>query len=553
MPNMARTKSASRGAPRNVPAIALDLLNLQYAKEQGDETNAEIQRQKLDAKIAGMQSSMWEKNYNTAQAERAKAWEQLRDVTLKLDAMKQDKSLEVEDRKQQGETKRLGMSLDDAEEARTDKEWEIARNYTNLLNVGMTETQAYEIASAIGGVKQEHEKVLILRELQAAYKRGDMTDEQFMAAWQYANGVQTARGTAGTRQSGTSGAGKSGLTVGEKETGVNYVLNVLTSESPVETTEPKWWLIPDSTQGNTASTELMYDFAYDMADAAGDSGLTPDELLRGVLAEIEKAEVSLRETGGHEGEPASPGGVTIQGGGDKDADKFAANEDLKDAQKIVNFFHSTAGRDYLSWVRQSQAQGKFIIPRWQVPSQTQGSTAPASTTMPSDTTKPDMPESGQTTLEGGDTRPGEGGRWRMTHPDTPARKEMSAQDMTALIDGQGGVMTAKKQADMAKKKTDAINRIQRAGTRYGLVPRRTVVYSPKGVSANPQLRKGDRFVVLEYVLKGQEGATANGVEIKRDMQTYNTDAMFDANRNRFPQETFIIPVTQFQNFREIRS
>ena len=53
-------------AQQNVPAIAIDLLNLKYAKESGDKMRAEIAQQKFDAKLSQTQAKKREKEYNTA-------------------------------------------------------------------------------------------------------------------------------------------------------------------------------------------------------------------------------------------------------------------------------------------------------------------------------------------------------------------------------------------------------------------------------------------------------------------------------------------------------
>lgn len=547
MPNMARkssgTTGSSRGTPRNVPAIALDLLNIQYAQEQGDEMNEKILKQKLDAKLATMQSKIWEKNYNTIHAEYVKAFDALKTAEIGLAKMKQDKSLEIEDRKQKGLTTRDRMKYEDAEEARTDSEFYFARVYTNMRNAGIPEAQSMRFIGGLAKVTNEEEKVTILRELQGAYKRGELTSDQFMSMWEAANGIGTS-GTSGTRKTGSRSSG-GGLSVGERPKAVEYVLNVMTNASPVSAKEDRVRR-PDKTEGAEASTEQMYDFAYQMTNAARNSGLTPEELSRGVLAELEKARSMLMETGDASSNPSTPGTVRL----DRD-ENWEDREKLKRYQKMVNFFHSPAGKDFMRWMQESVTQGAFISPRWQAPTaatatQTSQSTATSDSDLPAKNDLPSLDEipgapPSSTSVYGAPTYKGD------------AAAPVTDQEMIDYSNQPGKGTTTEMQAQTAQKRTDAISRIMTVGTKYGLVPGRKVVYSPRGVGSNPQLRSGDTFIVVEYGIKGQEGFDSNGVELRRDMRTYNTDDMWDPNRKRYPQEFFVIPVTQFQNFREIKN
>ena len=526
-------------AQQNVPAIAIDLLNLKYAKESGDKMRAEIAQQKFDAKLSQTQAKKREKEYNTLGSQYIKAFNALKESEINIEKVKQGLSVEKEVVTQQGAIAVEGLKQE-GETAR--QEWLNVTFATDLRELGIDEKTINQMLKAKAGVPQQHESAVMLKYI---FESGAIPREQQMTVWNSYNKIPPGAGSGGGTGSKAGGGGSYSDT--EQRERARAVMNKMIAQAPVETTVEKnnWGPIPgkhDETEGTAPTSQQMYDYAYKMADTALNIGLPPKHLYEALEVALSEAEALLRVgVGGHDAGDVESGGVELPGA-DKGESQTESDAKFIRAQKTVNFFYSDAGKQFLRWLRRSRDAGGFVAPRWTTPQQPTAPSNPDGAPSPANPVQPGMPPTDETPGAPPSTSNVPGSPVSQGAPKTTMTSREKAEKLR-----KSGMITPGQRVDRDKTREMGLNHVMKTGAREGIVENGVVVYQPRGnANTNQYMRAGDTFNVIRFGLKGVDGFKVTGVRLLREMSTGRRMRAFGQ-----PQ-FFNVPITEFKNFQRAK-
>jgi len=383
---------------RTVPAIATDLQKIKLARAEGDKVGEDLARESFKAKIAQMEASQYEKQYNTVSSELKKAYTDLRTAESKVAAFKYNSDVKVaetegrfdveqeqvkgrQDRKTKLAVLQQEQTYDkEMLDYRTNRALELAEQY------GLSKQTQTDIIRALGNTDPQEEAVAIY---EATIREGDRGRD----FWRAYNKIDDSKKTNDWEPPS--------LTQTQSN---DIALNALAplDKLPVMITDinrvPDIFGGKDEVEGKPATDEDYANIAREMMTAtvaAAKQGLSPN-LMKSVVDNLRAAaHNTLNEYSDYLDE--EDGGIVFNDAAAKD---MGEEEDLrgiiaqiKQAIQVNDFFESEPGQQYYNWVNESvnnsYQQGRSA---WVSPQTSQGKQPPAQTqTQQTQPTQPTQP------------------------------------------------------------------------------------------------------------------------------------------------------------------
>ena len=363
-------------AGRTIPSIATDLQKIKIARESGDATAEKLARQNFDIELAKLEGGMFEKAYNTAQSELREAYKAQRTAQAKINTFTHKTEIKKTKIQERGETKRKRMELDNKVVVQDDAQaheiqlWDHKNKGIMALvdKYNLPQHSKDRIISGLAGADAADTDVVIAEMYEELVRDNPEKVESFV------RDVTRLRHGEASRSGADRGPS---LTQTERDNAGATVLGTMLRQAPIQTTDKNnkflFWG-GDKTESRMPTLEENKRYADDMIRESmrlGRAGLKPGELLLRIRDELDRSYSILGQSGGHDMPEAGPGGVEFE----KSAEDFKKEpakrqaqteyiEQLKKAQKTVNFFHkeNPAGQYFMDWLEESSDRGYFVQP-----------------------------------------------------------------------------------------------------------------------------------------------------------------------------------------------